>query len=87
MFAAGIIILAVAALIRVWGAHQHRQGREFQVPLYTFCGMLSPAYSGLIFAVGSTILGILGAVLIGVSKGFLTGIVSFGVFWILPHLW
>ena len=84
MFVAGILILVIASLIRVWAALQHRRSPEWRAGLYSLCGA---RYGGCVFGIVSTILGILGAVLIGISKGFVAGIISFALFWVLPYFW
>ena len=84
MFVAGIVIVVVATLIRVWAAIQAHRGEMWQAPIFSLCGRTR--YGGCVFAFLSVTLAIVGAILIGICRGLGAGLVSFGLFWFSRYL-
>jgi len=77
---AGIIILFIASVLRGWGILNHRRG-PMEAPL-----IASPLILASVSIV-STIMGLIGAILIGTDTSFWLGIIAFVAFWFLSGIW
>ena len=76
----GIIILLIASIIRGWGILNHRRGPVEAAPI-------ASSYVLAIFGIISNIMGLIGAILIGVDTSFWLGIITFVAFWFLSGIW
>jgi len=77
---AGIIILIIASGLRGWGILNHRRG-PLEAPL-----IASPLILAFVSIV-SIIMGLIGAIFIGVDTSFWLGILAFVAFWFLSGIW
>ena len=78
--AAGIIILLIASIIRGWGILNHRRG-----PMEAAAIASGPILA--IFSIISTVMGLIGVILIGTDTSFWIGIITFVAFWFLSGIW
>ena len=80
MLAVGIIILLMGSIIRSWGSLNYRRGPVDATLI------ASPSFLAIISIV-STILGLIGSIVIGSQSGFWIGLLAFGAFWFLSGFW
>lgn len=80
MITAGVIIVLLGSIIRGWGALNHRRGPMEAAAIAS--GSLSA-----IFSIFSILLGIVGAVLIGMETLLWIGLIVFVAFWVLSGIW
>ena len=76
----GIIILLIASIIGGWGILNHGRGPMEAAPIAS--GSILA-----IFSIVSTVMGLIGAVLIGADTSFWLGIIAFAAFWFLSGIW
>ena len=80
MITAGIIIVLLGSTIRGWGALSHRRG-PMEAAVIGSGSLLA------IFSIFSVLLGIVGAVLIGMETSLWIGLIVFIAFWVLSGIW
>ena len=81
MLSIGIFIIVVASIIRSWGNLNHNRS-EFDRPLIFH----NPSFT-LLIGLGSTLLGIIGSICIGIETNFLVGLLAFVAFWMFSGIW
>lgn len=78
MFWLGVSVILVGAVLRTWGAVNHERNPGDQALIFH-----SQVFA-LLLVTSSTVLGLVGSILIGASLNFLAGLISFVVFWFSP---